>query len=453
MVARRMIPALVLVLIAMGLSDFAGVGHSVAQAQAKGNRAKKPARKTANRKTAGGKTGSVDVGDASWPQFLGPDRNNLSAETGLLKKWPQGGPKLISTLRGLGVGFSNIAIEDGIVYSMGNQGEREHVFALSLETGEKVWSYDNAPAYHNGFGDGPRGTPTLDGDLLYALGANGDLACLNRADGTKVWTKSLVKEFGTGIPSWGICESVLIDGDRLICTPGGRGATMVALNKLTGDVIWKQATPQGEGPAYASIIEVEGAGVKQYVNYTATGVVGMQADNGEFLWRDDSSANGTANCSAPVFADGIVFTASGYGKGASAVELISADGKPGAKFSYHTNDLKVHHGGLVLLDGFVYGSNDPGILTCVELKTGKTKWQNRSVGKGSVTYADGHIYLRSEGGPMALVEATPSGYKEAGRFEPKDRSSSPAWSYPVVCGGKLFLRDQDILQIYDLRGN
>lgn len=449
MVLCRRISTIFLVIVAL-----AGFEQSTAMAQStKGNKGKKPAKKATTRKTAGGKTAAVDVGDASWPQFLGAERNNQSEETGLLKKWPGGGPKLISTIRGLGIGFSNIAIEGGTLYSMGNEGEREFVYAYSLETGEKTWTYDNAPAYHNGFGDGPRGTPTLDGEYLYALGANGDLCCLTRADGKQVWKKSLVKEFGTGIPSWGICESVLIDGDRVVCTPGGRGATMVALNKLTGEVVWKQATPQGEGPAYASIIVAEEGGVKQYVNYTSTGMIGMRADNGEFLWRDDSSSNGTANCSAPVFADGIVLTASGYGKGATAVTLTTVGGKPGAKFAYHTNDLKVHHGGLVLLDGHVYGSNDPGILTCVELKTGKTKWQNRSVGKGSLTYADGHLYLRSEGGPMALVEATPSGYKESGKFEPKERSARPAWTYPVVCGGKLFLRDQEILQVYDVRGN
>jgi outer membrane protein assembly factor BamB len=418
----------------------------------KSGKARKPARKTTPRRGPAGKSATVDVGDASWPQFLGPDRNNQSTETGLLKKWPQAGPKLLTTIRGLGIGFSNVAIDDGVVYTMGNQGERELVVALSLETGEKVWSYPNGAAYHNGFGDGPRGTPTLDGDVLYALGANGDLCCLKRESGEEVWKKSLVAEFGTAIPSWGICESVLIDGDRLICTPGGREATMVALDKNTGAIVWKGVTPQQEGPAYASIIAVEDEGVKQYVNYTATGVIGINAEGGEFLWRDDSSSNGTANCAAPVFADGFVFTASGYGKGGSAVELKVVDGKPTAQFQYHTNELKVHHGGLVLHEGYIYGSNDPGILTCVELKSGNKKWQNRSIGKGSLTYADGCLYLRSEQGPMALIQATPAAYKELGRFEPKDRSSSPAWTYPVVCGGKLFLRDQDLLQVYDLTG-
>ncbi|HTI49418.1 MAG TPA: PQQ-binding-like beta-propeller repeat protein [Planctomycetaceae bacterium] len=387
----------------------------------------------------------TDTGAAVWPQFLGPRRNNISTETRLLKQWPPAGLSLIGTIRGLGVGFSNIAVVDGTVYTMGNRGERECVFAFALGRGDKVWEYDNAAAYHNGYGDGPRSTPTVDGELLYALGASGDLICLERASGREVWKKNLVREFGAGIPNWGISESVLIDGDKVICTPGGRSATMAAFDKKTGAVIWKSKTPQADQTAYASMIAVDAGGVPQYVNFTATGVIGMRADNGKFLWRNDSSANGIANCCAPLFADGFVFTSSGYGKGSSLLALSST----GVKLKYHSNELKVHHGGLVLFEGCVYGSNDNN-WTCLDLKTGKVKWRDRSVGKGSLTCADGHLYLRSEQGPVALVVADSSGYREVGRFTPGERSKSPAWTYPVVCGQKLFLRDQDLLQVYDI---
>jgi outer membrane protein assembly factor BamB len=419
----------------------------------KAGKGKKPARKNASPADGEEKSAPVVVGDANWPQFLGPRRDYVSAEAGLLKKWPAGGPKLIATLRGLGIGFSNIAIANNTLYTMGNRGEREFIVALALDTGKQVWEYDNAPAYHNGYGDGPRSAPTLDRDLLYALGGTGELVCLDRKTGEEIWKKSLVKDFGAAIPQWGFCESVLIEEDHVICTPGGPGATMVALDKKTGDVVWKSAAPQGGGPAYASAIAIEVEGVRQFVNYTANAVVGVRASDGFFLWRDESSANPTANCCAPVAHNNLVLTASGYGKGASALTLSSKDGKTTAKFKYHTNDLKVQHGGLVLLDGYVYGSNDPGILTCVELKSGKVRWADRSVGKGSLTCAEGHLILRGESGTTALVLATPAGYRERGRFEPPERSTARAWTYPVICGGKLFLRDQDLLQVYDVQGN
>jgi outer membrane protein assembly factor BamB len=394
----------------------------------------------------------IRVGEGRiWPQFLGPARDNRSPETGLAQKWPEGGPELLSTVTGLGIGFSNIALVDGIVYTMGNRGEREFVLAFRLADGSKAWEFDNAPAYHNGYGDGPRGTPTVDGEFVYALGGGGDLACLERSTGRPVWRKNLVREFDSGIPTWGFAESVLIDGDRLICTLGTSTTTMAALDKRDGRVLWKGAAPQKDAKGYASPIAIEAGGVRQYVQFTQKGVVGLRAADGEFLWRDDSSANGTANCSAPIFADGMVFTASGYSKGASMVRLSAQGNKVAAKMVYHDNTFAVHHGGLVLDAGYVYALNDSGVLICLELATGKISQKNRSVGKGSLTYADGMLFLRSEQGPVALARANPTAYEELGRFSPKARSNSPAWTYPVVADGKLFLRDQDILQVYDVK--
>lgn len=413
-------------------------------------KAKKAPNRAAGKKAAPASSGGpVETAGASWPQFLGPQRNNIAADTGLMKKWPAEGPPLLKTISGLGVGFSNLSIADGIVYTMGNRGAREFVLAFSLETGQELWAFANGSAYHNGYGDGPRGTPTIDGDKVYALGASGDLVCLDRAKGTQIWKKSLVREFGASIPTWGICESPLIDGENLVCTPGGRNAVMVALDKAKGNPVWRTPAGPGEGTAYASILPIDVGGVRQYVNYTAGSTIGVRARDGELMWRDSSSANPTANCCTGVFGDGMVLTASGYGKGASMLRLASSGDATKADFAWHTNKLKVHHGGLVLLNGFVYGC-DEQILTCVELKSGDIKWQNRSVGKGSLTCADGMLIVRSEQGPVALVEPSPSGYKEVSRFSQPDRSSSPSWTYPVVCAGKLFLRDQEILQIYDI---
>jgi hypothetical protein len=386
-----------------------------------------------------------------WPGFLGPDRNNASPAVGLLDQWPATGPNLAGTIRGLGVGFSNISIADGLVHTMGNLAAKEVVLAIRLESGRLAWKHELGPAYRNSFGDGPRSTPAIDGDRLYALGAAGDLVCLDRRNGKRIWRLNIAREFQASVPQWGYCESVLIDGDNLICTPGGRQATLVALDKRTGALRWKALVPEQDGPAYASLIRADFEGSAQYVQMTAKGVVGVRADDGQYLWRDNSSANGTANCCAPVFAGGMVFTASGYGKGGAMVRLLGEAGAARGRFAYHTRDMQVQHGGLVLFEGHVYGSSDPGVLTCLDLETGAVRWQNRSIGKSSLTMAEGHLYLREEvKGTLALVAATPEGYQEKGRFQPPERSSAKAWSYPVVCDGKLFLRDQDLLQVYDV---
>jgi outer membrane protein assembly factor BamB len=296
-------------------------------------------------------------------------------------------------------------------------------------------------------GNGPRGTPTVDGDRVYALGANGDLVCAGVDNGEIVWQKNILREYGGSNIQWGISESVLIDGKTLICTPGARQATIVGLDKLSGRGLWRSTIQGSPKAAYSSPILVEFGGERQIVNYVHTGVVSIRARNGDFLWGYPSSANGTANCSAPVYDDGMVFTSSGYGTGC-AMFALGTGGK--ASVEYSNKEMKNHHGGMVVIDGFVYGF-DEQIMKCVEMKTGETVWQSRSVGKGSLTCADGHLYLRSESGPMALCLASPKGYEEKGRFEPGNRSNRQAWAYPVVCGGRLYLRDQDSLAVYDIK--
>jgi outer membrane protein assembly factor BamB len=283
------------------------------------------------------------------------------------------------------------------------------------------------------------------------MGGNGDLACLDAATGKVRWRKNIMDEFGGSNPGWGTCESVLIDGDKVICTPGGDKATIVALDRESGDVVWKSQVPEKDRAGYASAVISEAVGIRQYVQFTARGTIGVRADNGEFLWRNDDAANGTANCSSPQVAGNFVFSASDYGKGGGLVKLAGSDPNVTAELVYHTDDMKSHHGDMVVVDGLLYGSSGPGLLTCLELETGKKKWHNRSVGKGSVTFADGAIYLRSEQGPVALVEANGEKYRELGKFDQPERSDSSAWSHPVVAAGRLFLRDQDVLLCYDVK--
>lgn len=384
----------------------------------------------------------------NWPQYHGPNRDNISQETGLLEEWPAGGPKQLWSQKGLGEGYSTVSIADGKIFTMGTAGSSEVVLAMDLATGKPIWSAKTGGGvFKDGTGNGPRGTPTVDGDRVYALGANGDLICLGIDKGEVVWQKNILREYGGSNIQWGICESVLIDKDELICCPGGQRATIAGLNKLDGRGKWRSTIEGTPKASYASPILVEFGGERQIVNYVHTGVVSVKAGKGDVLWGYPVSANGTANCSSPVFDDGMIMTASGYGTGCAMFQLA-----PGGKASvgYTNKEMKNHHGGMVAVDGYVYGF-DEQILKCIELKSGDMVWQNRSIGKGSITCADGHLYLRSENGPMALCKLSSKGYEETGRFEPKNRSNKNAWSHPVVCGGRLYLRDMDTLTAYDIK--
>ncbi len=405
------------------------------------------------RKTTG-KSPRDNDGDATvpgdWPQYRGPQRDNISTETGLLDKWPPGGPALVWQIDGLGEGYSSVSLFGGTIFTMGTRGSEELLIALNRTDGSVKWTRRTGSVRGDGQGGGPRGTPTVDSDRVYALGANGDLVCANVDTGEVVWELNILKEFDGGNITWGISESVLIDGDRLICTPGGKAATVAALNKFTGKTIWKSVVDGTPQASYASPIAIDVGGVRQYVNYVHTAVIGVRATDGQPLWGNGASANGTANCSAPVAVGNYVFTASGYGTGGALFQLASQNNQTRAEVLYRTNKMKNHHGGMVIHNNSLYGF-DEQILTCLDLKTGNVTWQDRSVGKGSLTMADGKLILRSEGGPLALATVTTKGYQELGRFDQPDRSGRPAWSHPVVAGGKLHLRDWDKLLVYDLK--
>lgn len=387
-----------------------------------------------------------------WTGFRGADRSNKSTETGLMKTWKKDAPQLLWTSTGLGQGYSTVAISHGMAYTMGNVRGAEQIHAINLKNGEIEWSVTNSnKIYKNGQGNGPRSTPTIDGDKLYALGGNGDLTCVDLDSHKIVWTRNILKDFEGSNITWGISESILIDGNKLICTPGGKLATIVALNKKNGDVIWTSQIEGKPKASYASPIVIDVGNVRQYVTFVSSGVVGVRAKDGQPLWGNDSSSNKTANCSTPVYDSGLLFSASGYGKGGALLQLFSRRKTTRAKFKYHTKKMKNHHGGMVVIDGYLYGSSDPGILTCLELKTGKVKWKNRSPGKGSLVYADGHLYYRDENGPITLVEATPKEYREKGKFDQPSRSKRRAWAHPVIADGKLFIRDMDKLLVFDVR--
>lgn len=386
-----------------------------------------------------------------WPRFNGANHDNISGESGLLQEWPSEGPKLLWIAKGLGAGYSGVSVVKGVVYTLSNKGPGECMLALDAGTGEKIWCAAFGPATNPSVGPGPRATPTIDGEFAYGLGADGLLVSVSLTDGKIQWRKNILQEFKGNNIAWGICESVLIDGEKLICTPGGKEGTLVALDKRTGEKIWSCVVPEKDAAGYASALVAEIAGVRQCVQFASRGTFGVSSE-GEFLWRNDSAANGTANCSSPLVSGDFVFSASGYGQGGALVKLAPKEGGIDATLVYHTDDMKSHHGDMVVKDGLLFGSSDPGILACLDLVSGKVKWQNRSVGKGSVTCADGMLILRSEKGPIALVKAQGSKYEELGRFDQPERSTQDAWTHPVVAAdGRLFLRDQDILLCYDLK--
>lgn len=391
---------------------------------------------------------------AEWPQWRGPDRSGVSREVGLLKTWPEGGPKLLWSAKDLGEGHAAPSVAKGRIFGMGLKGDKEAVWALDEKTGKEVWSMPIAggttlEGRQGGYGS--RATPTVDGTFVYALGVGGDLVCLDVATGKLVWKKNLVSDFGGAVPRWGYSESPLVDGDNVIVTPGGSTATMVALNKKTGTVAWKSADPQGNTVAYSSAIAVDMGGQRQYIQFLTGGVVGVGAKDGKPLWHFDAPASrGGINCSTPIFDKGYVFAAAAYGHGGGLAQLTADAGTITAKDVYFTKQMQNHHGGMVLVGDYLYGF-DNSTLTCLEFKTGKVMWAERSVGKGSVMAADGMLICRSERGPVALVEATPTAYVEKARFEQPERSSEPSWAYPIISDGKLYLRDQGVLLCYAVK--
>ncbi|MCA9170991.1 MAG: PQQ-binding-like beta-propeller repeat protein, partial [Planctomycetales bacterium] len=596
--------------------------------------------------------------------------------TGLLQAWPEGGPRLAWRTEGLGGGDSAPAVAKGRLYGLSNRDGQEIVWALSEADGKEVWASSLGEAQAQAVPqskEGPGGTPTVDGNRLYVIGMSGRIACLDAENGKILWKKSLKDDFGGTAPMWNFRESPLVDGDKVICTPGASDAMLVALNKTNGEVIWKSSAPAREssgspsrdaerpnggerasrggssrgnevtpspaavagaeeptiyvsehwgmtgfnqkisngtylvklhfaesyqgitgagqrvfsftvedqefkdfdiwekaggprkayvesipvkvtdgelkisfkqqvenpaikaieilpqdksnedlkpirinagasepftdskkqvwgpdqgfvggqvnpgtfgmaggfgppggrgnrrggfggfggprpGAAYSSVIAIDQDEVRQYVQLTSSALVGVSAENGEVLWQYNKPANGMGiNCSTPIYQDGLVFAASAYGAGGGAVKLTKqSDGTFAAEEAYFTPNMQNHHGGMIVIDGALYGANGGnggGMMACIDFQTGETLWRDRKGPKGSLLYADGRLYLRSEDGPVVLVEPSIEGLIEHGRFEQPDRSNSPAWAHPIIANGKLYIRDQGLLLCYDVSAN
>ena len=381
-----------------------------------------------------------------WPQWRGPRRDGVSAERGLLKAWPESGPPLAWKTTGAGQGYSSFAVAGGRLYTLGAREDREHVVAFDIASGKRVWDAPHGQRFSNDRGDGPRGTPTVDGTRVYAFGASGDLTALEAASGKVAWTVNVIRDFGGQNITWGLSESPLIVGDRIIVSPGGPGSSVVALNKANGKLIWKT---EADRAGYSSAVLHELGGISEAIVFTGQRALGVNIANGRVLWSYDRVANRVANIATPIVRGDHVFLSSDYGTGAALLRLTAAGGGITAQEVYFTREMRNHHASSVLVGDHLYGFSS-AILTAMRFDNGEVAWRDRSVGKGSLVHADDRLYLFSERGVVALAEANPEAYKEHGRFS-LETGSLPTWSHPVVSNGKLFLRDQDTIYAYDVR--
>ncbi|MDE0166306.1 MAG: PQQ-like beta-propeller repeat protein [Bryobacterales bacterium] len=389
--------------------------------------------------------GSLLAIAADWPQWRGVERDGVSKEAGLLQEWPEGGPPLAWKATGLGEGFASVAVSGGRIITQGQSRGGQSVVALDEATGRVLWRTPNGDAYLDRRGGGPRGTPTIDGETVYTLGSNGSLIALEAATGKRLWATNLLRRFNARNINWGISESPLIDGRKVVVNAGGGGASIVAIDKSNGNVIWKSLDDEA---GYSSAIVIEAGGVRQYVLLTGEAAVGVRADNGHQLWRYGRVSNRTANVATPIARSGRVFVSSDYGTGGGLLELATNGSGVDAKEVYFTREMRNHYNTPVLVGDHLYGYSSR-ILTCMNFETGEVAWKDRSVGKGQVIAAEGLLYLLSEDGVAGLAEATPEGYRERSRFS-IPRGRYPTWALPVVANGRLYLREQDTLYAYDI---
>ena len=392
---------------------------------------------------------------ADWPQFHGPNQDNKSVETGLLKEWPEGGPKLLWTASGIGKGYSTVSVADGLIYTAGMTDNQTYVFAFDLEgklrwkaaNGES-WSAEKQMRWAIGY-NGSRSTPTIHDGIAYHLGELGRLAALDAKTGQESWSEDLFQQFEAKCPKYGLAESVRIDGDKLICCPAGAKGYMVALEKKTGKLVWVN-TELSDPVGYCSAIFADFAGLRQVVTMSAKAVFGVDVKTGKLLWQVPHTNERSNSATDPIFHDGYVYASTGYGAGSILIKLGAADSGVGAEKVWSSTLLDNHHGGVVLLDGYLYGSGHKAAgWFCLDLKTGEPKYQEP--GKGSLTYADGMLYCYDEKGLMELVESTPEARRVASSFQVPKGGEGAYWAHPVVCGGRLYVRHADNLYAYDIK--
>lgn len=397
-----------------------------------------------------------------WPQWRGPARDGRAPALTSEMDWVTNPPRLLWTAEGTGRGYASVSVVGERIFTTGDRPDGQYVVALNRANGDLLWARkltDKRPRH--GF-SGSRCTPAVDENRLYAVTSNGSIACLDAESGLVHWQRDFKDWGGFVMSNWGFSESPLVDGPLVLCTPGGTDAVVVALDKLTGKQVWATPAPPAtgagkDGAGYASLVISQAAGVKQYVTLVGRGVIGIRASDGGLLWTYNRVANSTANIPTPICHGDYVFCSSGYGAGAALLHLTADGGGVTATEKYFLPGTRFqnHHGGMVLINSHVYGGHgqNKGLPVCIDLVTGEIRWGGkvRGVGGGSaaVTAVGENLIFRYETGELGLLRATPDGYELNGAMNPEFQQGK-SWAHPVICGGKMFLREQDRLMCYQL---
>ncbi len=412
---------------------------------------------------------AVEPTNTGWPQWGGPNRDHQSAALGLRKSWPEGGLGLVWKFTNAGFAYSSVAVAEGRVYSLGTQDSKNFVFCLNANSGQEIWRTELGPAYTNdhynqGWGGGPRSTPTIAGQRLVALDDGGNCCCLDASTGKMHWQTNMISDLGGTFPNWGYSESPLVDGNRVVVCPGkvvddpNKSEFLVALDLETGKKVLA-SSGYSDGAHYVSAVKHTVDGVEMYITASQSGLVGFSASTGETLWKNGSSGNRTATIPTPIAWDRYVYHTSGYGAGCVLVELNGRDGKIAATEVYANQEMQSQHGGVVLVDGNIFGYKKGGGFVCQDVKTGQPKWSHRITGDSStsVIYADQRLYAYGESsGTCYLIDASSAGWSERGKVTLPEQSKLPRlsgriWAHPTIAEGKLFLRDLDLIYAYDIR--
>ncbi|MDR2756924.1 MAG: PQQ-binding-like beta-propeller repeat protein [Planctomycetaceae bacterium] len=407
----------------------------------------------------------LEAANPSWTVFHGFKGDNISPETGLLKSWSAEGPKLIWKAEGLGdtefPGYSSVTISDGRIFTAGNvrlgdsdQTANAFLFALDAKTGKEIWRYSNGSGWTNkGHYPGERSTPTVDGDRVYTYSAIGRLACVHAVTGQKIWDRNIQEDYVTQLPTWAFAESVIVDGDKVICWSGGVKASVVALDKMTGKTIWETPSNKEIGN-YATMTIFEHDGIRIYANMNQKGLLGVRADTGEKLFFHPHETQFDIMATTPYYFNGKILVSSGYAKGTALLQLTTNDGKISLKELWSEKKFDNQHGGIIVKDGYIYGAAHrykKGIWMCLKLEDGSIAWEHPGIGQGSIAYADGLLYCFSEkDGTVSIVKTNPEKYEEVSRFSLAEEGSGLFWAHPVICDKKLYLRHAGFLYCYNI---
>ena len=389
---------------------------------------------------------TTNAWSAEWPQYRGMNRDGVSKETGLSKTWGAEGPRVIWKVP-LGEGYSGMSVVNGRIYTMDAQNGNEYVVCFDAVTGKEIWRSRSDATFINDQGNGPRSTPTVDGEMIYTFGAQSYLYAWSAKDGKKIWENDLKKTLGAKVPIWGVSSSPLVEGNLLILpVGGGESNAVVAFHKKTGALVWKSETDE---PGYSSPLAVNLNGIRQIIIFSGTMLLSVSPTDGKVLWKYPWKTNWFVNSAMPIFVpEDKIFISTSYDRGAALLRVRNSGGEVSVEEIWLSKEMKNHFNSSVLHEGYIYGF-DNAVLKCIDANTAEEKWRKSGFGKGSLILADGHLIVLSERGGLVIVEAAPAAYKEKARAQVLQ---GKCWTQPTLSEGKLYLRNQKQMICIDLAG-